>query len=281
MGIVAQKMNVLVTLDQNYLPPLRVMLKSLFVNNCGEAFKIYILHNDIPEKECEKLDIFCRAHGSKLCCVQIDEGAFANAPVFRHYTKAMYYRLLAFKLLPQDIKKILYLDPDILALNPVRPFYETDISGSLFAAAMHSAFGNIAKYLNQLRLGNTNLDRYFNSGVLLMNLTNQRREIKEEDIFNYVKERENMLILPDQDVINALYSQRILPVDDTIYNYDVRHYPIYNLISGGEKDLDWVMENTVFLHFCGKNKPWHKRAYTKFAALYKHYKVLAERTCQA
>lgn len=273
--------NLLVTLDKNYLQPLRVMLKSLFSNNSGEVFKIFMLHSDIPVEECDRLDIFCRAHGSSLSAVQVPDGAFADAPVLRHYTKAMYYRLLAFQLLPQEIKKILYLDPDILVLNPVRPLYEVDINDYLYAAAMHSAYGSITKYLNQIRLQNPNLEGYFNSGVLLMNLENQRREISDKELFEYVEQYHNLLILPDQDAINALYGEKILPVDDTVYNYDVRHYVLYSLTSGGEKDLDWVINNTVFLHFCGKHKPWHKAGINKFTALYKHYMVITERTLSA
>lgn len=269
-------MNLMVTLDKEYLPPLRVMLKSLF-NNTGELFKIYMLHTDIPEEDCGELNSFCRAYGSRLEGIRVSEEAFCDAPVFRHYTKAMYYRLLASQLLPQDIGKILYLDPDILVLNPVRPLYELDITDFLYAGATHSAFVGVTKYINQIRLGNTDLKEYFNSGVLLMNLENQRKEISEQDIFNYVKKYENMLILPDQDVINALYGPRVLPVDDTIYNYDARLYTIYNLLSGGKHDLDWIMNNTVFLHFCGKSKPWHKTSTDKFSALYKHYMVLTER----
>lgn len=272
-------MNILVTLDQNYVLPLRVMLKSLFSNNAGEIFRIYMLHTDIPGEVCDDLDRFCRVHGSSLESIRIADGAFSDAPVFRHYTKAMYYRLLAFQLVPNDIQKILYLDPDILVLNPVRPFYELDITDYLYAGATHSAFVGITKYINQIRLGNIDMAEYFNSGVLMMNLEKQRREISEREIFDYVKKYENMLILPDQDVINALYGKKILPVDDTLYNYDARLYTIYNLLSGGEQDLDWVMRNTVFLHFCGKSKPWQKKSINKFNPLYKHYMVLTERTC--
>lgn len=254
------------------------MLKSLFNNNPGEIFRIFMLHTDIDAEACLGLDAFCHAHGSSFIAMRIAEDAFADAPVFSHYTKAMYYRLLAFQLLPDKIKKILYLDPDILVLNPVRSFYDTEIGDYLYAAAMHSAFGNLPKYLNQLRLGNADSEGYFNSGVLLMNLAKQRGEINDREIFSYVKENENLLILPDQDVINALYGKKILPVDDTLYNYDARLYAFYNLINGGGKALDWVMGNTVFLHFCGKNKPWHKSSMNKFAALYKHYMVLTERS---
>ena len=39
-------MNILVTLDRNYLPPLRVMLGSLLRNDPGETFEIYQMKMD-------------------------------------------------------------------------------------------------------------------------------------------------------------------------------------------------------------------------------------------
>ena len=41
--------------------------------------------------------------------------------------------------------------------------------------------------------------------------------------------------------------------------------------------MDWVMQNTVFLHFCGKRKPWSRQSANRFSALYKHYMRLASR----
>ena len=41
--------------------------------------------------------------------------------------------------------------------------------------------------------------------------------------------------------------------------------------------LDWVMEHTVFLHFCGRQKPWRVQRGGRFAVLYKHYMNLAGR----
>lgn len=91
------------------------------------------------------------------------------------------------------------------------------------------------------------------------------------DIFDYAREHASELILPDQDILNALYSSRILPVEDTLYNYDARQYDAYRLLSGDEKDMDWVMEHTSILHFCGRSKPWKPGARGRFVALYKHY----------
>ena len=85
------------------------------------------------------------------------------------------------------------------------------------------------------------------------------------------------LILPDQDLLNALYSQRILPLEDVLWNYDARNYSNYLLRSGGQWDLRWVMEHTAILHFCGKEKPWKAKYVHRFGILYLHYLQIARR----
>ena len=46
-------MNILVTLDRNYLPPLRVMLGSLLRNDPGETFEIYAIGDGLMPEDCE------------------------------------------------------------------------------------------------------------------------------------------------------------------------------------------------------------------------------------
>ena len=133
----------------------------------------------------------------------------------------MYYRLLASRLLPDTLDRVLYLDPDILVLNPLRPLWETDLEGNLFAAAAHTGKTELANSVNRMRL-NSGSD-YYNSGVLLMDLAAARREIDPEEIFRYVAEHKKELLLPDQDLLNALYGRRILPLDDALWNYDARN----------------------------------------------------------
>ena len=110
----------------------------------------------------------------------------------------MYYRLLAPHLLPCNIKRILYLDPDILVINPIRGLWGTDLQGNLFAAAAHTGKTELAHSVNRLRLG-TKQD-YYNSGVLLMDLDAGRREIDPEELFRYAELHREELLLPDQDI---------------------------------------------------------------------------------
>ncbi len=94
----------------------------------------------------------------------------------------------------------------------------------------------LANNINQLRLGTDH--NYFNSGVLLIDLKRGRNEIHSEEMFRYVREHAKELLLPDQDILNAVYGRRILEVDDSVWNYDARNYNNYLLRSAGVCDMD-------------------------------------------
>ena len=270
-----EPMRILVTLDEAYLPPLQVLLTSLHVNHPGESMEICLLHDGIPAEPLRAVERQCAQYGFSLRPVEVDGAVFANAPVTRQYPQAMYYRLLAPHLLPEGLDRALYLDPDTLVINSLRPLWDLDLAGHLFAAASHTGKTELVHNLNQVRL---KTDReYFNSGVLLMDLAAARREIDPEEIFRYVAEHKKELLLPDQDLLNALYGRRILPLDDALWNYDARNYNNYRLRSAGAHDLSWVMEHTAILHFCGKAKPWKPNYIYRFGMLYLHYASLSRR----
>ena len=270
-------MNILVTLDHNYLPPLRVMLTSLLTNSPGERFAVYLIGDGLTAEDLRGLETLLTNRGC-LCPVEVPEDLFADAPVARYWTRAMYYRLLAAQLLPKTLDRVLYLDPDILVINPVRPLYDTGLEGNLMAAATHTGLlAGITDPVNRLRLENYEAEAYYNSGVLLMDLAAMRREVRPADIFGYAREHADILLLPDQDVLNGLYGGQILGVDDSLWNYDARRFDRYLLLSQGERDMDWVMDHTSILHFCGKRKPWNHSYQGRFSALYKHYQRLVER----
>lgn len=271
------RIQILTTLNQNYLPRLQVLITSLALNQPDDKMDIYLMHSGIPEQALDSVCSQCRHFGYGFCPILIDGSAFADAPVSAQYPREMYYRLLSAQFLPQDLHRILYLDPDTLVINPLRPLWETDLAGNLFAAAAHTGKTELANSINQLRLG-TDHD-YYNSGVLLIDLDRARNEIDADQIFRYVREHAKEPLLPDQDVLNAMYGSRILNVDDALWNYDARNYNNYLLRSGGVCDMNWVMSHTVVLHFCGRSKPWQKGYIHRFGILYKHYMALTERIC--
>ncbi|MDD7306753.1 MAG: glycosyltransferase family 8 protein [Peptoniphilaceae bacterium] len=267
-------MNILVTLDKNYLHPLKVMLASMFINNPGQVFDIYVIADGLEDEDFKNLEVFAAKKASFIHRVFFDDRVFDGAKASRYYSKAMYYRLLAAELLPKDLDRILYLDPDILVINEISELYNIDFEGNLFAAASHGDRMGVIDAVNRIRLSNFKADLYFNSGVMMMNLEKMREEIKKEDIFSYIEDNAKGLLLPDQDVLNALYGHKILEIDDSLYNFDTRNFIKDFIASKADKNMDWIIENTVFLHFCGRSKPWHRGYFGYFSALYKHYEKL-------
>lgn len=264
-------MNLLFAIDDNVSTQLMTCLYSIVQNTPGEKFDAYVIQKE-PLKKTSQITAFCQKIGVNYHAIQVDPEVFKDAPITDRYPETIYYRLLAHQYLPADLHRILYLDVDILVLNSLNDLYELDMGDKLYAAASHSALtNNMTEQFNKLRLGNYEAESYYNSGVLLMNLDEIRQKVKPDEIFQYIKDNKLTLFLPDQDVLNALYGKDFIKIPDELYNYDARMSSLYTLIGNGAWDLDWVIDHTVILHFCGRDKPWKPDYTTRYSGLYKHY----------
>lgn len=268
-------LEIVVTCDEGYLGPLRTMLLSLRANNRAGSIRVWLLHRGIPQVVLESLAVFCGRIKIELAPRMVDQALFAHARSSERYPQEMYYRMLAPHVIDADIDRALYLDPDILIINPLAPLFDIELGDCVFAAASHTDAVHPATALNNVRL-NTN-EVYFNTGVILMDMRRAKALIDPDEIFAFAMEHERKLLFPDQDIFNALYGERTLPVPDQVWNYDARKYPDNIIRTGGEATLDWVINNTAILHFCGRDKPWAPKHRGQFAALYKHYATLARR----
>ncbi|EHI74990.1 UDP-galactose:(galactosyl) LPS alpha1,2-galactosyltransferase WaaW [Streptococcus criceti] len=271
-----ESLNLMFVVDDGYVDQLKVTLYSVRQQMSGSSIHIYLLQKTVLKKS-DELEQFCQKLDCTYHPITIGEDLFKDAPTTDRYPDTIYYRLLAHEFLPQDLDRILYLDADILCLNGFMDFYQQDLGDKLYAAASHNADGSIMELVNKLRLQNYEMDSsYFNTGVLLMNLDQIRRTVERQDILDYIAKNRLKLILPDQDVLNGLYADRVLAVSDEIYNFDARYSRLYQARSNGIWDIDWVMANTVFLHFAGRDKPWYANYTTRYAALYKYLARQAE-----
>ena len=269
--------NILVTLNANYVPPLKVLLKSLFINNPGEQFTIYLMHSGLPKEMINDLYFYIEdQHDQQFSPITVEPGFFRDAPVFRHYTTEMYYRLSAHHFLPESVDRILYLDPDIVCINPVKELYNQSFDGNMFIAAEHEHTTKYVRPLNKIRLKTPHATKYFNTGVLLMNIPLMRKYVHLEDIYDFIEENKRLLSLPDQDILNALYWDKIKAVDSYTYNYDARHFELARLYRPNKITMEWIEENTVFIHYCGKDKPWHDDYKGKLGKWYRKYEQMVK-----
>jgi len=83
-----------------------------------------------------------------------------------------YARLVAFKMLPKSISKILYFDLDMLVMSDgIDKFYEKDFGNHLAIVCEEIS----VELFGKIELVNCNVSRYFNAGIMLCNLDKIRK----------------------------------------------------------------------------------------------------------
>ncbi len=244
--------NLLVTLDQNYLEPLKTMLISFGRQHTDCPTALYIAHTSLSERDVHDVEQAVAAFPIAVHSVRITERYFRDTPVLARIPEESFYRLLAFRYLPDSVERCLYLDPDILVRKSLLPLYTMDFQGGCIVAAGH--LHGLNNTFNKARLGLREQERYINSGVMLMNLTEIRRRFTLERILTCLEENIQALIMGDQDMVNLLFGSSTVFVDERIYNLDERAFDYHRRHHG--LTLEQVASETAILHYNGKYKPW-------------------------
>lgn len=260
-------MNILVTVDSNYVRPLKVMLTSFFAHHKNEN-KIYLLYSNVKEPELSELRELIEKNGSLFFPVRIEESILSDVPVIRYFTKEMYYRLLVGMVFPKETR-MLYLDPDILIRDSLVSLYETDLEGKVMAGIADIAVNTMFSD-HKRKLGLQDEEQYLNSGVLLIDLEKIRENFSLDDIKKVIEEKGELLQYPDQDMINLIFRGN-MKVMERKYNYNTGYgngTGMLRYIAGG-----FVKERRypVIVHFMGPTKPWHSDYYGKFLREYLYY----------
>lgn len=262
-------MNILLTLNTNYLKQMIILMKSLIDHN-DDKINCYIISNDlnyndlIPFTDHFQQRVF-------FSIIRIDDSFLKDAPTSKRYPKAIYYRIFASHFLPNHLDRVLYLDPDIIINGNLKELYEMKFGENYFIGST-----TIKKFLTKFNEIKNNAPKgapYLNTGVLLMNLELLRKEQSIPEVLEYIKKRHFLFTLPDQDIISGLYGDRIILVEAIIYNLSDRGIKFHNFYNKNQIDFNWVKQNTKIIHYYGKNKPWNSDYKGILNYFYNKYKI--------
>jgi lipopolysaccharide biosynthesis glycosyltransferase len=114
--------------------------------------------------------------------------------------------------------------------------------------------------------------KYFNSGVLLMDLERWRSEGITEEVLAHAKRYRRHLRFPDQDALNSVLATRWLELEP-------RWNSVLNVVWGlrrgatprARRAYDAVLERPAILHFLAGPKPWQPGAFFHRRFLFFHY----------
>jgi len=250
-------LNIVFATDRGYLQHLAVALASLLDNNSG--MNIYIINNDISANDWKKLEKLFIGKDSNLIDAKIDDRQIESLITHSHFTKAMYYRLFIPDIVKGD--KALYLDVDIVINGRINDLYDTEISNTFLAAVV-----NMDIY-NPHDLGMESSAKYFNSGVMLINLGYWRVHNIREKVIEFVSRNPEVIRFPDQDGLNSVINGNWLEL-----------HPKYNLHTGllyinysPDLPIKEAIDNPTIIHYTGYPKPWHLRSNHRYKRFYWKY----------
>lgn len=251
-------MNLLFSINKKCISLFQTCVWSILKNGGDKEYHMYVLHTDLEEKEQNHIrESLPDSIDWEFILVPTE--IFADFPMTKRYPEQIYYHLAAPYLLPETVNKILYMDINTVVINSLLPLYNIDFEGNWFMGCTNTKL--FLQKFNQVHLGmDIKKDiSYINTGVLMMNLSLLRENLKYDDICEFSEKKKQMFILPDQDILTALYGEHVKLIDNLKYNLSDRTLLAYNADPRNIAIDDcWIRENTAIIHYFGRNKPWKK-----------------------
>ena len=179
-------------------------------------------------------------------------------------TADAYLRLWADRLFPTR-SRVLYLDPDTVAVRSIEALWHTDLQGKTVGAVP------IPNSVRPAQHGMPPGSLFFNSGVLLMDLQAWRTKEYCRRCIEYIQAHPERAIDADQDILNLVLFGDWLPLAFKWNVINPFFRPSYDM-GLTEAERRRVCDEAAIIHFNGGAKPWiyldnHPRQRDYFANL--------------
>jgi lipopolysaccharide biosynthesis glycosyltransferase len=249
-------MNIVFSVDDNGLEMLATAVFSVAKNNKNHRLDFYIIESDISKENKKKLKrIEQLGKYIKIHFINISQQRFNDIqnPRKKEITKQAFYRYLFPELKPR-LNKALYMDFDTLCIADIKALYDTPLDGYYVGGVVDPGMPIIC--CDVLNWYKTTYNRaYINSGVLLMNLKEIRKDKKVKEFLESIKTRANMPvehdIFADQTIANIVFGGKVKLLDQA-NNAMLAH-------------INGVKSEPTILHFSGTHKAftYASREYTE------------------
>jgi lipopolysaccharide biosynthesis glycosyltransferase len=225
--------------------------------------EVFILDNGLAEASRDRLNkVVCRVASREIRWMEVPSEHLLDHPL-AHVTPTAYARLLIPDLLPPNIRRAVYLDGDIVVKQDLSPLLQMDLGGAPLAAVRDFVTPRTDSELSPLR-GLVEPKPYFNSGVLVIDVTHWRKSGVAERALGFARGFGSELGFGDQDAMNAAsanwheldfrWNVQVL----MMYWPDLPRTELTDMLSRNRAGL---YRDAAVLHFAGVPKPWQPYAW--------------------
>jgi lipopolysaccharide biosynthesis glycosyltransferase len=257
MGCVMQsQIHIILAPDKNYAIHAGVAMLSV-LNHAAQPtrFHFYYLQGENPLSgdQQRKSEQIVKQYGAQLSFVQVKGDWVKRLGKLGpdYITAAAYYRLLIPSIFPQ-LERCIYLDCDLVALGDLTELWDMDIS-TAGIGAVEDCFverEGLQKY--------PEIEHYFNSGVLYMNLDRWRKLQYSEKCLRLAADAEMRERFADQDVLNVALSKDVIYLHPR-WNIQTGQKPLFSSKRLREARQAWreICQAPKIAHFTSSKKPWN------------------------
>ena len=193
--------------DDRFAIPLAASIRSS-LDHLGARYRldIHIIDGGLSGKNRKAIEESFRGEQCRLVWLLPDRSGMASLKVGGAITVATYYRLLIPELLPTQSKAI-YLDADLIVQADLGDLWKLPLGDEHLLAVQDQGVRltagpyGLTNY-RQLRIPTET--KYFNAGVLVLNLQKWREDNTATRILTYVRENPEHIRFHDQDGLNAI-----------------------------------------------------------------------------
>jgi lipopolysaccharide biosynthesis glycosyltransferase len=244
--------------DNGYVLPLLVSLTSLRSTlRPTVTARLHLIHLGLASHHLELL-----AQIMPVDAIVPDPALIARVPTHRRFPPEAACPLLLDKLLPGDLKRVVFLDADTLVLDDVTELATIDLESHPFGAVVDGAIPTCG---SPRGVPDWNARRvpadapYFNAGVLVIDLAAWRAAEVGERALEYVGATAASKGLLHQEGLNAVCWNAWTPLP-----------PRWNVPGfAGRPFGPPIPERPAIIHFAGRFKPWRSTVGGAFAERYR------------
>lgn len=257
--------------DDGYAMPLATALRSLAESNkdCW-PIEVYLLTDRFDHAFRIRVEQSLPPDSVSMRWIDIDLSQFNDSHTDHYISRTTFARLLVDRQLPANVGRAIYLDGDILVLGSLRELWQTDLQGKCVAAVPDAWIDNaLNTRLDHPRLiGVPRVPRYFNAGVILMDLRRWSRDCIGQRSIEYLRSHQGSPYA-DQDALNAMLADNWLLLPER-WNFQ-HHLSV---------DVSKLEAKPAIVHFITSAKPWLRQYTNPNEGLFDRYreKTLFSRT---
>jgi lipopolysaccharide biosynthesis glycosyltransferase len=252
--------------DTDYVLPLTVMLASARAHlPARRHLAIHIIDENIPESEKAQLRRSLELDAVTISWHIADRSRLVGVPLWGRPPVCVYNKLLIPDVLPEAVHTALWLDSDTLVLGDISPLWDEGTADRAARAVQDPLVPLVSSDMGVARYRELGLRpdaKYFNCGVMLMNVRRWREHRVSDRALAYLKTYADDVAFWDQEGINAVLSDQWGPLDPQ-WNWSVN--------VGGAFRQRSVDPRVKIAHFSGNLKPWKHYGRNPYYALYYEY----------